>query len=119
MTNAFVNMAHNDYLQTLMEFGVLGVFLIVFSVVWWIAATVNVWGRSDLDDPRLRRAASIALGVLLMHSFVDYPGRTAAIACLAMACAVLMTAPGSALAKGQRRSDKTDSAALSADHLDL
>jgi hypothetical protein len=112
VTNYFVNMAHNEYLQTLMEFGVAGSVLLAAAICWWIAATVHVWFRSDLDDLRLRRAASVALSVVFIHSLVDYPGRTAAIACLAMACALLMSLPsGSPL--------KSHGSAAETDHLDL
>ena len=114
--NTFVNMAHNEYLQTLMEFGALGAVLLVAGVGWWIAASVHVWSASDLEDVRLRRAASVALGVLFVHSIVDYPGRTAAIACLAMACAVLMAAPArSAASRSESSRNRTATAASDPD----
>jgi O-antigen ligase len=119
VTNSYVNLAHNEYLQTLMEFGVAGVILVVASVAWWIAATIHVWTRSDLEDTRLRRAASVALGVVFVHSLLDYPGRTAAIACLAMACAVLMTAPGSAAAPARSPTRQSDAKEAAGAPLDL
>jgi hypothetical protein len=44
---------------------------------------------------RLQKAASVALFLLAAHSLVDYPLRTAALAALAMLCAVLMCGRGS------------------------
>jgi hypothetical protein len=110
VTNSFVNMAHNEYLQILMEYGVAGAIILICGILWWGVATAHVWLNPDLDDLRLRRAGSVALGVALLHSFVDYPMRTAAIASLAMACALIMTAKGGESGGGgPRRKPEADS----------
>lgn len=89
-TPIFVNMAHNDYLQIVLELGLVGVLLIVAGLAWLVWATVIVWTDTDLEEVRLRRAASVALLVVATHSLVDYPARTAAIACFAALCATLL-----------------------------
>ncbi len=119
VNNSFVNMAHNEYLQILMEYGAAGAVLIALGVGWWAAATIQVWLASDRDDIRLRRAASIALGVVLVHSLVDYPARTAAIACLAMACAVLMAAPSRESTADRRERKEGAIETVSKAHVDL
>ncbi len=119
VTNNFVNMAHNEYLQILMEYGAVGAVFLFCGVLWWGVATVHVWFKPDLEDLRLRRAGSVALGVVLLHSLVDYPLRTAAIASLAMACSVLMTIKsGEGSTSGPRRKAEADGA-HSKGHVDI
>ena len=92
-TNTFVNHAHNDYLELLLEGGVVGVALLIAFLTWGIRQGIEVW-RRDGTGNALARAGSVAILVVLAHGFVDYPVRTAAIASVAaMACA-LMTVSG-------------------------
>lgn len=86
---AFINHAHNDYLELVLETGLFGFALLLIFVLWWVRRTRDAW-RSG-GDP-IARAACISIGVLLAHSFVDFPGRTAAIACLAALCCGLASA---------------------------
>ena len=93
MGPAFVNHAHDDFIEVWMEAGVAGVALIAAFLAWWVAAT---W--SALADRRARAAAlslagSLVVGMLLVHSLVDYPLRTPALATLfALACGLLTPA---------------------------
>jgi O-antigen ligase len=80
----FIPFAHNDLLQLVLEMGVVGIVLIVGAVAWLVRLTLQVWREPRPDvDTRLRRAASLALWVLMLHSIVDYPTRAPAIAILA------------------------------------
>ncbi|HYD38062.1 MAG TPA: O-antigen ligase family protein, partial [Allosphingosinicella sp.] len=93
VTRQYANHAHNDYLEIVLELGVAGLLLILAFIAWWAMALVRVW-RSEVPGAGLARAASVAVGVVLLHSIVDYPLRTAAIAALvALACALLVPAP--------------------------
>jgi O-antigen ligase len=71
----YVNHAHNDYLEFVLENGIAGVLIIVGFVAWWLLRSVQAWRHGD----PWQRAASIVLGVVLAHSAVDYPLRTPAI----------------------------------------
>lgn len=93
ITNRFVNNAHNDYLQTLIELGIPGMLIIAAVIGLFLVAFVRTWMTRDDEEYRFRRAAAVAVFVPILHSFVDYPLRTPAIACLAVACLVLMLAP--------------------------
>lgn len=89
----FTNHAHNDYVELVLELGVAGVILILAFIGWWALATLRVW-RSDYPGALLGRAASVAIGVVLLHSLVDYPLRSAAIAVVfAAACALMIRPP--------------------------
>lgn len=83
----FVNHAHNDYLEWLMETGVPGLALLACFLAWYARQSRLAWSNPDAGTAR---AASIAIAAVLLHSLVDYPIRTAAIAALfALCCALL------------------------------
>jgi O-antigen ligase len=86
----FANHAHNDYLEFTLEYGLLGVILIIAGLVWVVWRTKAAWQAGEEEGARLARASSVALGVVLLHSMVDYPLRTGAIACLAALCCVFL-----------------------------
>jgi O-antigen ligase len=88
VTNKYVIHAHNDYVEIALELGLAGVFLLLLFLEWWISQSIAVWRRGE-DGP-WARAASIASGTVLVHSLVDFPLRSAAIAaCFAMCLALL------------------------------
>ena len=85
-----VNHAHNDYLEFVLELGLPGLVLILAFVAWWASRTIHVW-RSSFKGGDLGRAASVVVLVALLHSIVDYPIRTSAMAVfVAMACALMI-----------------------------
>ncbi|MGI8706151.1 MAG: O-antigen ligase family protein [Sphingomicrobium sp.] len=80
VTLTYVNHAHNDYLQLVLELGAPGLALIVLFLGWWAAAAIKVW-TSALSTP-FGRAGTIASAAILAHSVIDFPLRTAAIAAI-------------------------------------
>lgn len=91
---AFVNHAHNDYLELLLEGGAPALVMIAAFLAWFFWRVRNIWRAGEATETvYLARAASIAIGLLLLHSFVDYPLRTQALMGLfAMSCALLIPA---------------------------
>jgi O-antigen ligase len=89
ITRFFVNHAHNDYLEIVLELGVAGAILILMFLAWWAVATIRIW-KSPLGTP-YARAATVATAVVLAHSIVDFPLRTAAISAIFATCLGLMT----------------------------
>lgn len=93
VTRQYANHTHDDYLEFALELGIAGLLLILAFIAWWALALVRVW-RSEVPGAAMARAASVAIGVVLLHSIVDYPVRTSAIAAvIALACALLVPAP--------------------------
>jgi O-antigen ligase len=86
----FFNQAHNDYLETWLEAGWLGGVLVIAFLLWFGRRTIAAW-RGGVSTARdFQRAASIGIAVVLVHSGVDYPLRTATMATVfAMLCALL------------------------------
>jgi O-antigen ligase len=74
------NRAHNDFLEIGIEAGILGYVLLVAAVLTVITLVLRSWG-----EPRMRGQIVFGLSVLLLialHSVVDYPLRSMAVACL-------------------------------------
>ena len=108
VTSVYVNHAHNDYAEVALELGVAGVLAVLAFVAWWTARSWSVW-RSEQNGAALARAGSIAIGIVLAHSLVDYPIRTSAIAAVvAMAAGFMVQPPAarSARARGSSRTSK-------------
>lgn len=91
MSSEYVNHAHGDALEILLEHGVAGVLLAAGVVVWWAARSRALIGRRDADPLALAGAAMLAIA--LIHSLVDYPLRTSAIAVVAAMAAGLLATP--------------------------
>lgn len=70
----YVNHAHNDYLELIFEGGIPAIILIVLYFVMLFMALTRV-----RRDP-LQKAAFLSVSFLLIHSLVDYPLRTEALA---------------------------------------
>lgn len=90
LDTTFFNQAHNEYLESWLEAGWLGASLLVLFLIWYCRRTWLAWSGSSGTDRDLQRAASISLGVILLHSAADYPLRTLTISTLfALYCGYL------------------------------
>jgi O-antigen ligase len=90
VTGTFANHAHNDYVEAVLELGVAGLLLILAFLFWWGRRAYSAWTR-DFEGASLARAGSVMVGIVLVHSIVDYPIRTAAIvAVFALGCALMV-----------------------------
>ena len=86
----YVNHTHNDYLEFVLEMGLPGLLLILAFLAWWAVRSFRTW-RSSYEGADLGRAGSVVILVVLLHSLVDYPIRTSAIAVtFTIACALLI-----------------------------
>ncbi len=104
LDETFVNHAHCDYLEWVLELGIPGVLLLIAFFAWWFRRAFQIWlGR---DQAPLAKAATIASGIVIAHSVVDYPIRTGAILVIFAMCLALMARPSSppaAAAKAKAR----------------
>jgi O-antigen ligase len=76
------NRAHNDFLELGLEAGLLGYVMVAAAVTTCIAMACRAWR----DGTEMRGHVVFAMAVLLsvaLHSVVDYPLRSMAVACLA------------------------------------
>ncbi len=90
----YINHAHNDFAELTLESGVIGLTLsLVFAAWFWLTAR-KIWTSGPAGaggfDRLLGRAATLVIGLIAAHSFVDYPLRTAAImGVFAFACGLM------------------------------
>ena len=90
VSREYVNHAHNDYLEVVLELGVVGLLLLLAFLAWFVTRSIAAW-RASFEGTGLARAGSVIVFVVLLHSVVDYPLRTSAVAGLfAFACALLV-----------------------------
>ena len=87
----YINHAHDDYLEIALETGVAGIILMALFLAWWTKRAFDIWRSPDADE--IARAACIASAAILLHSLVDYPLRTAAIAAGMALATALMAEP--------------------------
>jgi O-antigen ligase len=96
---SYVNRAHNDVLELLLETGGLGAVLMILLAIWFARRSFEIWRSAPPEtakavDWSLARAASIVVALLIVHSFFDYPLRTGAMmAMMAFACGLMIEPP--------------------------
>lgn len=76
------NRAHNDFLEIGIEAGILGYIMVASAIILCIAMAWRAWR----EVPAMRRQVVFAITALLLialHSIVDYPLRSMAVASLA------------------------------------
>ena len=97
--HAYINHAHDDILELWLETGIFGIALMGAFAAWLVSRAIKIWryaavGANEFDRS-LARAATIAVALLVTHSFLDYPLRTAAMtAILAFACGLMVETLG-------------------------
>lgn len=90
LDGTFFNQAHNEYLETWLEAGWLGIGLILAFLVWYSRRCWTAWKAPPSREGDLQRAASIGIGVLILHSVGDYPLRTVTLAVVFALCCGLL-----------------------------
>jgi len=115
--HAYINHAHDDILELWLETGIFGIALMGAFAAWFVSRAIKIWryaavGANEFDRS-LARAATIAVALIVTHSFLDYPLRTAAMtAILAFACGLMVeTLGGDDRAKQRRARASFDTAA--------
>ncbi len=97
LTWAYVNRAHNDYLEFWLEGGVFAIVIVTLFMIWLASRLGAIWSgvldKASRHDLILARAASIAVTLIVLHSLIDYPLRTGAIGALFAFCCALMIPP--------------------------
>lgn len=105
MLSAYVNHAHNDWLELWLEGGVPAAMLMLAFIILFAWQAARVWNPNGPYASRvLPRAASIGVLVLMLHSLVEYPLRMPALACVfALLLAIMLSSAGSSEATAKRR----------------
>ncbi|WP_211352805.1 O-antigen ligase family protein [Altererythrobacter ishigakiensis] len=87
----YFNRIHNDYLEVLIEFGVPGLILLLLFAALYLRRILEGL-RSSVDIGVFALPAAVSIGLVALHSIVDYPLRTQSHAVLfAMSCGFLFS----------------------------
>lgn len=79
-STTWVNHAHNDYAEIYLELGIPGLAFVTIFLFWFLRQGYRIWNRRSQAEALFPQAAWLSISFLLMHSLVDYPLRTAAMA---------------------------------------
>lgn len=98
----YFNHAHNDYLELLLETGVVGAAIFALFALWLVERLARIW-TSRGDD--MAAACTLVILLPMAHSLVEYPLRTEAIVVLfAFACSTIAVwRPGEAAEERRHR----------------
>jgi len=89
----YMNQAHDDYLQLLLEAGLPGLALLLVFLGWWIWTSIRLWRAADGESAALGRLGSILILLILLASLTDYPIRTPLMMVIAVQAAAWMLLP--------------------------
>jgi O-antigen ligase len=82
VTRDYINHAHSDWVEVALETGAMGLALLAAFALWLVARGRALWAGTKATGS-MGRAALTSVVLLMLHSLVDYPARTAAILCVA------------------------------------
>ena len=98
--SAWVNRAHNDWLEFRLEAGWPGSILLLVWVGWWLwSLKPRSPDRGSRGEPQwtlIRSLAIVAIVAVALHSLVDFPMRTSAIFTIVAALVAISVQPLSA-----------------------
>jgi len=84
------NRAHNDFLELACEAGIAGL-LALSAISWILIRSLRAKLKTETGLPAaLAVFGAASLSILALHSLVDYPFRSMALACLGAVCAGLL-----------------------------
>jgi O-antigen ligase len=92
----YINHAHDDWAELWLESGIVGIALLGAFLFWFAMRAVKLWRAvaSGYDfDRALARAGTLAIALVLAHSLLDYPLRTAAMTAVVALAAALLFGP--------------------------
>jgi O-antigen ligase len=79
LDHVYINHAHNDYLEWLMEGGILAALLIFGFMVMYFSRWPKVWLRSEWKTLNfIQVGAGIGMLAMILHTFVDFNLHTTA-----------------------------------------
>jgi O-antigen ligase len=87
------NRAHNDFLELAIEAGIVGM-TALSAIAWLLIRALRNRLKVDSGVPAAMAVfAAASLAILALHSLVDYPFRSMALACLGAVSAGLLLSP--------------------------
>ena len=81
LSNTYLNRLHNDWLETILTFGVSGILLLLCLSAYFVRRSFLLWFRMDggRTAVAMGRMASVIIAIFAIASMSDYPLRTPAL----------------------------------------
>jgi O-antigen ligase len=80
IVDPYINHAHNEWLQLVIEGGMPAIALMAIFVLWLVVALFKAFRLAAANPDHAHiRAAGVAILLLLLHSIIDFPLRTDAL----------------------------------------
>ena len=73
---AYFNHAYNDWLEIVLDGGLLGLLLIVAALIWFVRRSLAVWKWRGETGSKLGQLGSAIIFLIMLASIGDYPART-------------------------------------------
>jgi preprotein translocase subunit SecG len=95
LNSSYLNSVHNDWLETVLTFGVPGIILLVLAIAYYVRRSFLLWAQLDgaRNTVAMGRMASVIIAIFAIASISDYPLRTPAMMGLAALVFVWFTEP--------------------------
>jgi O-antigen ligase len=92
----YLNRAHNDWVETAVTFGLLGVIALLVTLVAFSIRSYRLWRNAEGSERSvaLGRLASVMIAMIAIASASDYPLRTPIMMGLFAICALWLTEAG-------------------------
>ncbi|WP_020558624.1 O-antigen ligase family protein [Thiofilum flexile] len=74
----FINHAHNDYLELILEIGALGIVLLALAFIVYIMGWVAMWGTQWDRERIIKVAAGIGILLFMLHAILEFTSHTPA-----------------------------------------
>ncbi|SFN31944.1 O-antigen ligase family protein [Dokdonella immobilis] len=104
LMNVYVNNAHNDYAQWWLEAGIAGIAITLLALGVLVSTLIRLLRLPPGSGTRSSGlAAMMGIGVIVLHSMVDYPLRTQALMAIFAVLAGIAVAAASAEPVSPRR----------------
>lgn len=91
---SYFNHAHNDWLEIVLDAGLLGLLLLVTVVLWWVWASIRAWRAGASTRYALPKLGSAMLLLVMIASAFDYPARTPVIMAVIVMAGVWLSEAG-------------------------
>lgn len=88
----YFNHAHNDYLEIVLDTGLLGAVLVLSALVWWGRASMTVWTIGMGRAYALPRLGSATIFLVMIASLFDYPARVPLIMAVTVIAGIWLNA---------------------------
>jgi O-antigen ligase len=76
LNSTYLNHAHNDLLEVVLEAGLPGLLLLLAAMGWWVVASLRAWRTMRDTRDALPLLGSVMLLLIAVASIFDYPART-------------------------------------------